>query len=158
MTPSTKYSWLASPLDVGEGQHDDRKAPLVRLFRRWRRKRLRHAVRPGPDRKDLDWTGDVPQRFLAEIDEAFLHPVAHLLVSRAGQTDPARPGDALDPHGDIDAVAHQIAVALFDDIAQMHADAELDALVRRNARVALDDAGLYFDRATRRVDYAAKLD
>jgi hypothetical protein len=34
--------------------------------------------------------------------------------------------------GDIDAVAHQIAVALLDDVAQMDADTEFDALVGRD--------------------------
>jgi len=35
--------------------------------------------------------------------------------------------DALQPRGDIDAVAHQIAVTLLDHVAEMNADAELDA-------------------------------
>jgi hypothetical protein len=43
----------------------------------------------------------------------------------------ARLGDPQEPRGDVDAVAHQIAVALLDDIAQMNADAELDAPLGR---------------------------
>ena len=39
---------------------------------------------------------------------------------------------------DIDAVAHQIAVAFLDDIAQMDADAELDAALGRKPGVPLD--------------------
>ena len=39
----------------------------------------------------------------------------------------ARLGDAFQPRGDIYAVAHQVAVALLDHIAEMDADAEFDA-------------------------------
>ena len=60
--------------------------------------------------------------------------------------------------GDIDAVAHQIAVGLFDYVAEVNADAELDAPFRRQAGVALDRAALHFDRAAHRVDHAAELD
>ena len=66
--------------------------------------------------------------------------------------------DALQSRGDIDAVAHQVAVGLLDHVAQMNADAELDAALGRQARIALDQAVLHFDRAAHRVDYAAKLD
>ena len=40
----------------------------------------------------------------------------------------------------------------------MNADAKLDALLGRHARVALDHGGLNFDRAAHSVDYAAELD
>ena len=60
--------------------------------------------------------------------------------------------------GDIDAVAHQVAVALLDDIAQMNADAELDAALGRQAGVALDHAVLHLDGAAHGVDHAAELD
>ena len=57
----------------------------------------------------------------------------------------------------VDAVAHQVAVALLDHVAQVDADAELDASVRRNAGVALDEAVLNLDRAADRVHDAPKL-
>ena len=63
-----------------------------------------------------------------------------------------------EPRGDIDAVAHQVAVALLDHVAEMNADAELDAAIRRHAGVALDHAVLHFDRAAHGVDDAAELD
>ena len=66
--------------------------------------------------------------------------------------------DALEPRGDVDAVAHEIAVALLDDVAEMNADAKLDATLRRQAGIALDHAALHFDRAAHGVDHAAKLD
>ena len=66
--------------------------------------------------------------------------------------------NAFEPRGDIDAVAHQIAVALLDDVAKMNADAEFDPPFGRHAGVALDDAVLHLDRAADRVDHAAELD
>ena len=38
-----------------------------------------------------------------------------------------------------DAVAHQIAVRLFDDVAEMNANAELDAAVGLHASIAVDE-------------------
>ena len=79
-------------------------------------------------------------------------------VGVLGKTDRARLGDAFQPRGDIDAVAHQIAVALFDHVAQMDADPELDAALGRHARIALDHGVLNLDCATHRVHHAAELD
>ena len=79
-------------------------------------------------------------------------------ISVLRQTNPAGLADALQPRGDIDAVSHQIAVALLDHVAQMDTDAELDALVGRDAGIALDHAILHLDGAARRVDHAAELD
>ena len=94
-----------------------------------------------------------PRSVTARSSRAF-----HLPIGVLGETDRARLGDALQPRGDVDAVAHQIAVALLDDVAEMDADAKLDALVGRDARVALDHGVLHFDRAAHRVDDAAELD
>ena len=75
-----------------------------------------------------------------------------------GQTDRAGFRDALEPRGDIDAVSHKVAVALFHDVAEMDANPKLDAPILWYARVALDQAGLHLDRAPDRVDHAAELD
>ncbi len=74
------------------------------------------------------------------------------------QADRAGPGDPLQPRGDVDAVAHQVAVALFDDVTQMNADAKFDALFERDPCVALDHGVLHFECAAHRVDDAAELD
>ena len=63
----------------------------------------------------------------AEIADRQIEPRFHLPIGVLGQTDRAGLGDALQSRGDIDAVAHQVAVALLDDVAQMNADAEFDA-------------------------------
>ena len=60
---------------------------------------------------------------LAEIGDREIEPRLHLPVGVLGEADRARRGDALQPRGDIDAVAHQVAVALLDDVAEMDADA-----------------------------------
>src|SRR5208337_3270598 len=53
--------------------------------------------------------------------------------------------------GDIDAVAHEVAVALFDDVADMDPDAVLYAFFGRQADVA-------FGHAELNIDHAAELD
>ena len=94
----------------------------------------------------------------AEIADRKIEPRFHLAIGVFGKTDRAGLGDPFQPRGDIDAVAHKIAVALLDDIAQMDADAELDAALGRQAGVALDHAVLHFDGAAHGVDDAAELD
>ena len=64
----------------------------------------------------------------------------------------------MQPRGDIDAVAHQVAVALLHHVADMDADAKFDPPLGRHALVALDETVLYFDRAAHRVDHAPELD
>jgi hypothetical protein len=49
-------------------------------------------------------------------------------------------------------------VALLDDIAEVNADAKLDASLERQACVALDHAGLRLYRAAHGVPHAAELD
>ena len=95
---------------------------------------------------------------MAEIADFEIEPCAHLPVGVLGKTDRARLGDPLQSRGDIDAVAHEVAVALLDDVAQMNADAKFDAAIGRHARIALDHRVLHFDGATHRVDHAAELD
>ena len=93
-----------------------------------------------------------------EIADSEIEPALHLTIGVLGQADRPRFGDTLQPRGDIDAVAHQIAVGLLDNVAEMNADAKFDALVERDPCVALDHGVLHFDCAAHRVDDAAKLD
>ncbi len=107
-----------------------------------------------PDRKRIHphGFGNVLELSLAEIADREIEPRAHLAKGVLGQADRAGFGDAYQARGDIDAVAHQIAVGLLDHIAQMNADPELDAALVRHARVALDHRVLDFDGATHGVD------
>ena len=104
------------------------------------------------------WPRDVLEVLLAEIDELLLDLVAYLPIGIFRDADPAGLANAFEARGDIDAVAHQIAVALLDDIAQMNADAKFDAALGRKAGIALDHAVLHLDGAAHGVDDAAKLD
>ena len=62
----------------------------------------------------------------AEIADREIEPPFDLTIGVLGKTDRARLGDALEPCGDVDAVAHQIAVRLLDDVAEVNAHPELD--------------------------------
>ena len=119
---------------------------------------LRLGGRADLQRIDPDRLGDVLELGRAEIGDGEIEPPLHLPVGLLGETDRARLGDALEPRRDIDAVAHQITVALFDDVAEMDADAEDDAPVLRHARVALDHRVLHFDCTAHGVDHATELD
>ena len=115
--------------------------------------RLADLDRIGPHR-----FGDVFQRHRTEIADIQIEPRLDLPIGVLREADRAGLGDAFEARGDIDAVAHQVPVLLLDDVAEMDADAEFDALVLRHARVALRHRVLHFDRAADRVDHAAELD
>ena len=93
----------------------------------------------------------------AEIAYGEIKPTLHLPIGLLRETNSAGLGDAFQSRGDIDAIAHQVAVALLDYIAQMDSDAKLDALLGWNARIALEHAVLHLDGAAHRVDNAAEL-
>ena len=122
----------------------------------WRGLRLRRLA--DFERIDPDRLGDVLELGRAEIADRQIEPPLDLAIGILGQADRAGLGDAFQPRGDIDAVAHQVAVALLDHVAEMDADAELDAPVGRHAGIALDHAVLHFDGAAHGVDDAAELD
>ena len=94
----------------------------------------------------------------AEIGDREIEPPLDLPIGVLGQTDRARLGDALQSRGDVDAVAHQVAVALLDDVAEMNADPKDDAAILGHAGVALDHGVLHLDGAAHGVDDAAELD
>jgi hypothetical protein len=109
-------------------------------------------------RVDSDRPFDVLELRRAEVGDRHVEPAAHLAVGVLGEADGAGIGDPFEARGDIDAVAHEVAVAFLDHVAEMDADSELDAAFRRQAGVALDHASLHFDGATHRVHHAAELD
>ena len=77
-------------------------------------------------------------------------------MNRIGDEHPAGIGQGLDPRGDIDAVAIEV-VALDDHVAEIDADAQFDAAVRRDTGVPLGHRLLHRDRAAHRIDDAGKL-
>jgi len=74
------------------------------------------------------------------------------------EADRAGLGDSFQACGNIDTVAHQVAVALLDHIANMNANAEFDTAIFRYAGVAVDHRVLHLNGATHGVDHAAELD
>ena len=94
----------------------------------------------------------------AEVGDIEIEPPLDLPIGLLGKTDRPRLGDALQPRGDIDAVAHQVAVALLDHVAEMDADPKFDAFVRRDLSIALDHRPLDFNSAVHRVDDTPELD
>ena len=135
---------LGVAADIGERQHDDRETRRAAFFRCRGRRRLglgRHAdlQRISPDR-----LGDVLELGRAEVGHRELEPPLHLAIGVLREADRAGRGDPLQPRGDVDAVAHQVAVALLDDVTQMNADAKFDTFVERDTRVALNHRVLHF--------------
>src|SRR3984957_10863024 len=139
--------------DARHEQHGDRapewSARLGRLCKRWLADR---------ERISADSLFDVLELGRAEVGHIHVEPAAHLTIRVFGQTDRSGLCDPLEPRGDVDAVAHEVAVALLDDVAHVNTDTKVDALLGREASVALDESGLYFDRAAHRVNHAAELD
>jgi hypothetical protein len=92
----------------------------------------------------LSWGG-------AEIARGDVEPTLDLPIGLFGETNRVGLGNALQSRGDVDAVAHEVAVRLLDDVAKMNADAKLDPTFGRKA-------GLHLEGAAHGVDHAAKLD
>ena len=120
--PSAKYSCSASPLMLAKG-----KTAID--------ERLRSGlIGGGLARRALKvWRGGPRPRKRAPAARYFSAPSrrdrlnASLTLSRtcslgrARQDEAARLGDTFQPGRDVNAVAHQVAVTLFDDIAEMDA-------------------------------------
>ena len=73
------------------------------------------------ERINPDRLGNVLELGKAEIADRKFEPRSYLTIGVFRQTDGAGLGDRLQSRGDIDAVAHQIPVALFNYIAEMNA-------------------------------------
>src|SRR6266446_4510810 len=79
--------------------------------------------------------------------------------SRTTRLTQIPPGSAkcFEPCGDIDAVAVNV-VLVNDDVAEIDADAELDAALLGDAVIAQCHFALQFDRARHRIDDAGEFD
>ena len=158
MTPSTKCSCSGPPPILANGRTTIERRGGGGFFGRRGRRGLRVGGLADVKRIDPDRLGDVLELGRAEVADREIEPPLDLPIGLFGETDRAGLSDALKTRGDVDPVAHEIAVCLLDHVAEMNADAKLDTALRRQTRVALDHAGLDFDRAAYRVDDAAKLD
>ena len=93
---------------------------------------------------------------LAHVLEREAQLVAHLVAHSARDADAARLGQA-SSRAAMFTPSPKMSSPVDDDVAEIDADAELDALVGRHAGVALRHAALDLDRATHRVDDAGEL-
>src|SRR5262249_6661466 len=99
---------------------------------------------------------DVLDLLLAEILEGDAEAVAHLLVRRGTEANPAPLRQRFEPGGNIDAVAADVAI-LDDDVADIDPHAKFDAVPCRCGGVAGDHLALQLDRTAHRVDDAGEL-
>ncbi len=113
-----------------------------------------------PDFEQIDphRFGDVFERCRAEIADLQIEPRLDVAIGILRKTDRPGLGHPLQPCGDIDAVAHEVAIAFLHDVANMDPNAVFYPAFGRHAGVALDEASLHLDRAAHRVDHAAELD
>jgi hypothetical protein len=106
---------------------------------------------------DSYWPRDILEFLLTTILERGAELATHLPVGIVGHADAAGLGDTFEPRRNVDAVAVNIAF-LDDDVANMDADSEFDALVLRQRCVTLDHTVLNFNSTPCGVDGACELD
>ena len=109
----------------------------------------RDPVHPNP-------FGDILDPLLTSKLEANGQLVLDVIVRGAGDDDAAGFGQAFETRGNVHAIAEQV-VLLGDHVAEVDPDAEIDALVRRDAGVALGHGALDRQRAVEGIDHAREL-
>ena len=87
---------------------------------------------------------------LALVFEAVSELVADVLPYRAGDADPAGLRERLQPGGDVDAVAINVA-ALGDHIAEVDADPKGDPLIVGDIGIAVEHRPLQLDGTANRL-------
>jgi len=104
----------------------------------------------------VDRTGDVLDFPCPEVLESQAQLVEHIVADRAADANAAGLRQRLQTRRDVDAVTKNIVV-IDDDVADVDADPEVDALLGRQTRIPLGHAALHVDRAAHRVDDAGEL-
>ena len=101
---------------------------------------------------------DVLDLLLAEILEGEIELVADLVAAQRRLTQ-IPPGSAsASSRAAILTPSPKMSPLLDDDVAEIDADAELDAPLRRHAGIALRHRALHLDRASHGIDDAGELD
>ena len=106
-------------------------------------------------RKAWHRLGDVLDLLVAHRLEAEGEFLLDFPGDLAGDADAAGVGELFEPCGDVDALAIAV-VALDDHLAEIDADAHLNALIFRNVGVALGQSALQAHRAFDRIDDRAE--
>src|SRR5262249_18034806 len=111
----------------------------------------------GPHAIDPHWPSDIFQPLLAGILQRDVELAAHLPLGVIREANAAGLGHSLEARRHIHAIAEDVS-AVENDVTDIDADAELDALVGRQILVAFAHAALNVEGATERVHDAAELD
>src|SRR5690242_10324611 len=106
---------------------------------------------------NTDWPSNVFDGLLSQIIEFETELILDLIVYYTRNHDAAGIGKAFQPRRHVDAVAENV-VTIDDDIADIDADAKLDAFLSRNIGIAFNHAALDVDGAAHRVDDTSMLD
>jgi hypothetical protein len=101
--------------------------------------------------------GDVLDLLLALVFEGEVELVAYLVAHHPADADAAGLGKRLQPRGDIDAVAVDVAL-VDDDVADIDAHAKLDTPVTGRASIAPGHVTLDIDGAAHRINDAGEFD
>jgi hypothetical protein len=105
---------------------------------------------------DVYWPVDVLDLMLAGVGEIGLDTVPQALVNDGRNADPSGLRHRFEPSGDIDPVAINIA-AVNHDVAEVDADAKLNAPALGDIGIPCRHAALDVDRAFDRVNDAREL-
>ena len=100
--------------------------------------------------------GDVLEHDISAVRERFIDAIADVFEYASGNRDTAWFSSLLEASGDIHAVAQNIVVS-DDNVAEIYARSEHDALRIVDPLIAINDAPLNFNNALRRVDDRRKL-
>jgi len=106
---------------------------------------------------DMNRAGDIFDLPVAQILEGEAQLVLHVIAHGARDANPAGLGQTLQPRGNVDAVAEDI-LAIDDDVAEIDADAEVDAAIGRQVGVTLGHRALDLDGAAHGIDDAGEFD
>src|SRR6202035_5868250 len=117
--------------DHAEGSGGYDKRSRQGFFPRGRGRRRCHRLRLGAlshvERVDAHRVRDVLELDGAEIADLQIESAFDMAIAVLGEDNSPRRVDPLHPRSDVATVAHQVAVALLDHVAEMNADAELNA-------------------------------
>ena len=109
------------------------------------------------ERKHPHRTRNVLERSLPPVVERSINTVADLTISVVGDADSAWLGYAFKASGDVNAVPKYIVV-IYDDVADVDADAKFDPLVWWHRRILVGHAALDLNCTAYRIHGACKLD
>src|SRR6516225_2840961 len=150
-----KIFLLGIATDIVKWKNSNRRSVEQRRWCRVRRDRRSLSRLCEKSAIGADRPGDVLDLLFAHVLKRYGKLVAHLIAYHPADADAAWFGQGLKAGRDVDTVAEDIVV-VDHDIAEIDADAEIDAALGRHADAARGDLTLYLDRAANRIDYARK--